>query len=127
MQHLRNTKGSLEYEAITAHLNNEIDLHVALDIFCKPTETLVLASRACETIKEQLRRAWQAVIAVASSIEHSSSSSSGRQLADFVLYVSERSMSTSTGRECVIQDARVWEDLPFFGMEMREAWNLGGL
>ena len=122
MQNPGRTKGSLEYEAITAYLHDDIDLPAAVDIFCKPVETAVLDST--RSIEEQLRRAWQAVIAIASSIEHSSGSRP--QLVEFVLRVSERSMAKSTaGRECVTQNAKIWEDLPFFGTEMREAWNLG--
>lgn len=125
MQNLGRTKGSLEYEATTAYLNGEIDLHAAVDIFCKPVETTCSGSEASEAIEESLRRAWQAVVTIASSLEHSSGSR--QELVDFILALQARQMPTNDGQKCVIQDAKIWEDLPFFGMEMREAWNLGEL
>lgn len=119
----REVKQSPQYRVLEEYIANGLALDDALHAFCEKVETKYRDTQNSDYLEEPLWQAWRAVVAMAACEPHSSDSR--QKLADFVLAVQKRSALIKDGEACMVQDARVWQDLPVFGMEMREAWNLG--
>lgn len=96
-----------------------------MDAFCRPIEDKFMNTSRSEAVESLLLDAWSAVIAVASATAHSIESR--QKLADFVIALEYRPTLMKGDQICVLHGAKVWKDLPIFGLQMREAWNLGML
>ena len=123
MHSLDKVQQSPAYGAIPNYLANDEPLDQALDAFCEPVESEYLNNKDPAAIEEALWQCWRAVVATAASVPPTSDSR--KRLVDFVLEVQKRRDLSDNGKKCKVQGGEVWKDLPVFGMEMREAWNLG--
>lgn len=113
-------KESKQYQALERHLSDQAALDETLNAFCEDVESKAQQS---EDLGDPLWQAWRAVVTMASTISHASENR--QKLVDFILALQERPPPSKDGKACVVQDAKVWAELPVFGMEMREAWNFG--
>lgn len=116
-------KNSSQHGTLERYLADEIALNSALDLFCEEVETEFRETQSSHAVEEPLWRAWRAIVTMAASVPQASARR--QKLVDFVLDVQKRPNLESGASPCVVQDDTVWQDLPVFGMEMREAWNLG--
>lgn len=95
----------------------------AIEVFCQPIEGKYITTSNSSDIEELLWRAWRALIAVAAGTSHHCAGH--RRLAKLVVDLQKRPNLEKDGQPCVVQSMTVWQDLPLFGWEMREAWNAG--
>lgn len=116
-------KECAQYGALSKYIADEISLDTAIKDFCSDIEAKFYETGDAEALEEPLWQAWQAVVTMATSLPPASDSR--QRLVDFVLQVQSRPDLEKDGEPCMVQGAKVWEELPIFGMEMREAWNLG--
>lgn len=108
---------------LTRYLNGHKSREQALDAFCEPTEDKFMNTSKSEAVETPLQEAWTAVITVASATAHTSANR--QKLADFVVALQYRPTLTKGEHTCELHGGKVWKDMPDFGMQMREAWNLG--
>lgn len=110
---------------LTKYLNDRTSLEHALDAFCRSIENKFMITRKSESVESLLLEAWAAVIAVASSTAHTSEKR--QKFADFMIALQFRPTLMRGDETCQLHGEKVWKGLPEFGMQMREAWNLGML
>lgn len=110
---------------LTRYLNGRKSLEQTLDAFCQPVEDKFMNTSKSETVEPLLLEAWSAVITVASATAHASENK--QKLADFVVALQYRPTLWKGESVCQLHGEKVWKDLPEFGLQMREAWNLGKL
>lgn len=122
MHSLDKVQQSPAYGAIPNYLANDEPLERALEAFCEPVESQNANHQDSDAVEEALWQCWRAVVATAACVPHTSEKR--QKLVNFVLEVQRRPSLSKAGQPCVAQGGEVWKDLPIFGMEMREAWNL---
>lgn len=105
------------------YVNGAISLEQALDSFCRPVEDKFMNTSKSEAVESLLLEAWKSVIATASAITYTSGNR--QKLADFVVALQYRPTLMKGEHVCQLNGGKVWKDLPEFGMQMREAWNMG--
>ena len=116
---------SPEYGVLTKYLAGDIQTEAdALDAFCQPIENKYMQTANPPDVEGLLWRAWESVVAVAASTAYGSRNR--QKLADsFMLDLLYRPTLSKDGQDCVVEGMTVWRDLPVFGWELREAWDLG--
>lgn len=108
---------------LTKYLNGRKTLESALDDFCRPVEDKFMNTSKSESVETLLLDTWTAVIAVASATARTSENR--QKLADFMLALQYRPTLMKGDEVCQLHGMKAWKDLPEFGVQMREAWNLG--
>jgi hypothetical protein len=78
---------------------------------------LVESASSVEDTEEQLYLTWKAVIAKAAETSYQDNRQS--PLAALLVAL------TSRDRDAKGQDLKLWQDLPIFGQQVRDAWNFG--
>lgn len=114
---------TLQNTNLTRHLNGRKSLDQAVDAFCRPIEDKFMNTSKSEAVEPLLLEAWTAVIAVASATTHTSENR--QKLVDFVITLQYKPTLMKGDQTCVLHGGKVWKDLPMFGIQMREAWNMG--
>lgn len=110
-------------ESLKNYLNGTISYEEALDTFCGPVEDKFMNTAKSEAVESLLIDTWKTVIAFAEATPHASENR--QKLADFVIALQYRPTLMKGEHTCQLNGGKVWKDLPGFGMQMREAWNLG--
>lgn len=114
-----------EYLASADTTTSSSVLDAALEKFAEPIETAATTSKD-EELEEALTLAWKAVIAHAADTPFTDPGAD--KLVEFVLELSARpDVEKSEGGDAPVkvQDMTLWQDLPTFGWQMRDAWNFG--
>lgn len=115
-------KGSPQYSALSGVSSRTTATDIT-DRFCEPVEHKFASTQTSDELEEELITGWQAVIARAA--ETSFKDLSMPKLVEFVTALQQRPDLAKDGQKCMIQDMAVWNDLPLFGWQMRDAWNFG--
>lgn len=115
-------KDSPEYNAVFKYLDGHSE-DEALDALCEPIEDAFMKTQNPEDVEGLLWRAWKSITAIAARTPHDSGDR--QKLADLVARLQSRRALESQGTVCNVWDAEVWQDLPVFGAQMRQAWNGG--
>lgn len=114
---------ALQETPIGKYLSGHQSFEDALEAFCRPVEDKFMNTSKSESVEPLLREACDTIISIASATTHTSENR--QKLADFVVALQYRPTLMKGDSICRVNDAKVWKELPVFGMQMREAWNLG--
>lgn len=87
--------------------------------FCDSVEQRLQSDNASDA-EEELHKGWRSVIARAAATSHTEGGRSA--LAAFLVSLTRKRADSDYG---VVQDMKVWQDLPMFGWQVRDAWNFG--
>lgn len=117
---------SQEYTALKNWLSGETaEVGDVLDDFCQPVENKFFDTQSAEDAQGLLWSAWQAVVGEAATTPYTSQHR--QKLVDLMVSLTSRPTLSKGDSTCKIDDMTVWRDLPVFGWQLREAWNLGTL
>lgn len=115
---------SKQYRALSQWLSGHSkSVGDALDSFCEPVEDRFFQTENASDAEAPLWTTWQAAIGEAAATSHTSPQR--QKLVDFVVNLTSRPTLSKGDSLCQIDGMTVWRDLPVFGWELREAWNLG--
>jgi hypothetical protein len=115
---------SKQYAALSDHLSvNATALDIVLDHLSEPVESCVQTSANSDELDEILTTTWQCLIAKAA--ETSFKDANASKLVDVVIGLENRPDVKKDGSSVRVENMTLWKDLPTFGWQMREAWNLG--
>lgn len=115
---------SKQYAALSDHLSsNPTALDKVIDHLSEPVESCVQSSANSDEVDEHLTTTWKAIIAKAAETSFKDASSS--KLVDVVMQMQSRPDVKKDGSAFQVEKMTLWKDLPTFGWQMRDAWNLG--
>jgi hypothetical protein len=114
-------RNSQAYAALAQYLSGQATVADTQDLFCGPVKDAYNASGGSADVEDLLNQSWRAVITLAASSPHGNPAH--RKLEDFLLSLQGRRDVEIENEQCVVQGMTVWRDLPFFGWQLREAWN----
>lgn len=94
-----------------------------LQRFCAPVEQKLQSSSPSDDVEEELYRGWKAVISRAAATSYTEGGRSA-----LVAFLVSLTQKRSDGEQAnsdygVVQGMKVWQDLPLFGWQVRDAWN----
>ncbi|SMR48742.1 unnamed protein product [Zymoseptoria tritici ST99CH_3D1] len=114
---------SKQYAALSDHLSsNPTALDKVIDHLSEPVESCVQSSANSDEVDEHLTTTWKAIIAKAAETSFKDASSS--KLVDVVMQMQSRPDVKKDGSAFQVEKMTLWKDLPTFGWQMRDAWNL---
>lgn len=95
-----------------------------LQRFCDPVEKK-LESKNASDAEEELYNGWVAVIARAAATSYTEGGRAA--LAAFLVSLTQKRADGQQANSDygVVKDMKVWQDLPMFGWQVRDAWNFG--
>lgn len=118
------TKQSSQYAVLKDHLlDNASTSENVLDKFSEPVERVISTSEDSGEVEEQLGTTWKSIISTAALTPFKDPGMP--KLVDLILALQERTDVQKNNRVFQVEDMTIWQDLPMFGWQMREAWNLG--
>lgn len=120
----QHTKQSSQYTVLEDHLSGNVNTSEdVLNKFCEPVEKEVSSSGDAGEVEEHLNITWNAIISKAAETSFTDSSMS--KLVELVTSLQARQDTQRDSKAFQLEDMTIWRDLPMFGRQMREAWNLG--
>jgi hypothetical protein len=115
---------SKQYAALNDHLSANTTAAIkVLDHLSEPVESCVQTSADSDEIDDLLTTTWKSIIAKAA--ETSFKDDNHSKLVEVVVGLQSRSDVKKDGAAFQVENMTLWKDLPTFGWQMREAWNLG--
>ena len=117
------TQQTPQYAALAGLTTGAADAS-PLPRFCDPVEKKLESNNASDA-EEQLYNGWVAVIARAAATSHTEGGRSA--LAAFLVSLTQKRADGQQANSDygVVKDMKVWQDLPMFGWQVRDAWNFG--
>lgn len=117
-------KQSSQYAVLGDHLSGTaITSDNVISKLIEPVEKELSSSGDSEKVEEHLITLWQSIIARAAETPFTDPSMP--KLVDLVMALQNKPDLQKDSKAFQLDDLTLWRDLPMFGREMREAWNLG--
>lgn len=120
----QHTQQSSQYAVLTDYLSgNASTSEEILENLIGPVEKEVSSSGDLGKVEERLTTTWRSIVAKAAETPFTDPSIS--KLVDLVVALQNRPDVQKDNKAFQVQEMTIWRDLPMFGWQMREAWNLG--
>lgn len=120
----QHTKQSSQYAVLGEYQSGNVSTSASvLDKLSEPVEKEVSSSADAGEVEEHLTTTWNSIISKAA--ETSFTDPSMPKLVDLVMALQSRPDLQKDSKAFQLEDMTIWRDLPMFGRQMREAWNLG--
>lgn len=113
-----------QYAVVGDHLSGNVSTSEdVLNKLSEPVEKEVSSSGDSGEVEEHLNTTWKSIISKAADTPFTDPGMT--KLVDLVTALQKRPDIQKDSKAFQLEDMTVWRDLPMFGRQMREAWNLG--